>query len=108
MQCDRKFARSDELSRHRRVHTGEKNFACPKCEKRFIRSDHMAKHLSRHANTPRQRAQIKKTASAEMVALNTASASALADKPHVDVAEDSNMSWSAEALCMDLPTAVVD
>ena len=43
------FARSDELSRHRRTHTGEKNFVCPHCERRFIRSDHLAKHMKRHA-----------------------------------------------------------
>ncbi|KAL4235640.1 positive regulation of osteoclast differentiation [Mactra antiquata] len=101
--CDRRFARSDELSRHKRVHTGEKNFVCPKCDKRFIRSDHMAKHLSRHSNV--QRPKVKKVASADTV---VNSDTVLVDKPVVDVAEDSNMSWSAEALCMDLPTAVVD
>uniref|UniRef100_A0A8C2YC11 KLF transcription factor 13 n=1 Tax=Coturnix japonica TaxID=93934 RepID=A0A8C2YC11_COTJA len=48
--CDKKFARSDELSRHRSTHTGEKHFACPVCEKRFMRSDHLTKHARRHAN----------------------------------------------------------
>lgn len=46
--CERKFARSDELSRHRRTHTGEKKFACPKCDRRFMRSDHLTKHARRH------------------------------------------------------------
>lgn len=46
--CDRKFARSDELSRHRRTHTGEKKFVCPMCERRFMRSDHLTKHARRH------------------------------------------------------------
>lgn len=51
--CDKKFARSDELSRHRRTHTGEKKFVCNVCERRFMRSDHLTKHTRRHMNTKR-------------------------------------------------------
>ena len=46
--CERRFARSDELSRHRRAHTGDKKFACAVCGHRFIRSDHLVKHEIRH------------------------------------------------------------
>ena len=46
--CTRKFARSDELARHRRTHTGEKKFECPLCHRRFMRSDHLTKHARRH------------------------------------------------------------
>ena len=42
--------RSDELSRHKRVHTGIKKFVCRFCDKAFMRSDHLNKHESRHAN----------------------------------------------------------
>uniref|UniRef100_A0A4W5QK30 C2H2-type domain-containing protein n=1 Tax=Hucho hucho TaxID=62062 RepID=A0A4W5QK30_9TELE len=43
------FARSDELARHYRTHTGEKKFSCPLCDKRFMRSDHLMKHARRHS-----------------------------------------------------------
>uniref|UniRef100_A0A672L6S4 C2H2-type domain-containing protein n=1 Tax=Sinocyclocheilus grahami TaxID=75366 RepID=A0A672L6S4_SINGR len=46
--CEKKFARSDELARHLRTHTGEKRFLCPLCDKRFMRSDHLIKHARRH------------------------------------------------------------
>ncbi|CAL4069710.1 unnamed protein product, partial [Meganyctiphanes norvegica] len=46
--CSKCFARSDELARHTRTHTGEKNFICPVCQKRFMRSDHLSKHARRH------------------------------------------------------------
>lgn len=48
--CIKKFARSDELARHYRTHTGEKKFGCPLCEKRFMRSDHLMKHARRHSD----------------------------------------------------------
>ena len=46
--CDKIFARSDELSRHKRAHTGEKKFVCPTCSRPFVRSDHLLKHMKRH------------------------------------------------------------
>ncbi|XP_060583367.1 Krueppel-like factor 10 isoform X2 [Ruditapes philippinarum] len=120
--CDRKFARSDELSRHRRTHTGEKNFVCPLCEKRFIRSDHMSKHLSRHTSSPRPKSKGKKDVEQSMevvhekvveqsmeVVREKVVVEPLVEKDRaVDISEDSHMSWSAEALCMDLPQAVAD
>ncbi|KAG7509378.1 Krueppel-like factor 11 [Solea senegalensis] len=51
--CDKKFARSDELSRHRRTHTGEKKFVCGVCDRRFMRSDHLTKHARRHTTSKR-------------------------------------------------------
>ncbi|PWA30487.1 hypothetical protein CCH79_00015255 [Gambusia affinis] len=48
--CSKKFARSDELARHYRTHTGEKKFGCPLCDKRFMRSDHLMKHARRHSD----------------------------------------------------------
>lgn len=48
--CNKKFARTDELARHYRTHTGEKKFGCPLCDKRFMRSDHLMKHARRHSD----------------------------------------------------------
>ena len=59
-RCGRRFSRSDELSRHKRTHTGEKKFGCTVCARRFMRSDHLAKHVKRHAREagPRARAPL--------------------------------------------------
>lgn len=46
--CTWKFARSDELTRHFRKHTGIKPFQCPDCDRSFSRSDHLALHRKRH------------------------------------------------------------
>ena len=46
--CEWRFARSDELTRHHRKHTGVKPFKCSHCERSFSRSDHLALHMKRH------------------------------------------------------------
>ncbi|KAK6467235.1 Krueppel-like factor 15 [Huso huso] len=47
-----RFSRSDELSRHRRSHSGVKPYQCRMCEKRFARSDHLSKHTKVHRRPP--------------------------------------------------------
>ncbi|KAJ8306077.1 hypothetical protein KUTeg_016622 [Tegillarca granosa] len=46
--CGWKFARSDELTRHYRKHTGDRPFQCHLCERAFSRSDHLSLHMKRH------------------------------------------------------------
>ncbi|XP_068587811.1 early growth response protein 1-like [Cebidichthys violaceus] len=46
--CERRFSRSDELTRHVRVHTGQRPFHCRICMRSFSRSDHLTTHIRTH------------------------------------------------------------
>ena len=47
-QCDKICRYPAELERHKRVHTGEKPFACGICGKRFSRETSLANHMLIH------------------------------------------------------------
>merc|ERR1719215_2455045 len=47
-ECDRRFSRSDELTRHIRIHTGQTPFQCRICLRSFSRSDHLTTHIRTH------------------------------------------------------------
>ncbi|KAF7206871.1 early growth response protein 1-like [Nothobranchius furzeri] len=45
--CARRFSRSEESTRHVRVHTGQKPFLCRICTRSFTRSDHLTTHTGK-------------------------------------------------------------
>lgn len=50
-ECDRKFASSTGLKRHKFLHTGVRPYACPICSLNFTRSDYVTRHVNKaHRN----------------------------------------------------------
>lgn len=46
--CGKTFTRNEELTRHKRIHSGLRPFPCQQCGKRFGRKDHLKKHTRTH------------------------------------------------------------
>ncbi|GAB1288809.1 Krueppel-like factor 17 [Apodemus speciosus] len=46
--CPWKFFRSDELGRHKRIHTRYRPYKCNECSREFMRSDHLRQHKRTH------------------------------------------------------------
>lgn len=49
--CGKQFTRNEELTRHKRIHTGVRPHPCILCGKRFGRKDHLKKHVKTHQRT---------------------------------------------------------
>lgn len=56
--CGKAFKHRRSLSRHIKLHSGEKNFKCPYCTTAFARSDHLKAHIRTHNNTKPYRCSI--------------------------------------------------
>ena len=48
-ECPKKFTQSTDLTRLKRLHTGEKSFQCDLCPKKFTRSDQLTSHIRLHS-----------------------------------------------------------
>lgn len=46
--CGKTFTRNEELTRHKRIHSGIRPYACQTCGKKFGRRDHLKKHSKTH------------------------------------------------------------
>ncbi|OBS70573.1 hypothetical protein A6R68_00886, partial [Neotoma lepida] len=51
--CTWSFFRSDELGRHRRIHTRDRPHKCKECGRQFMRSDHLKQHQKTHQTQQR-------------------------------------------------------
>lgn len=49
--CDRYFTTSGHAARHAKIHSGEKNISCPECDKKFARKDNMDQHRKTHRHS---------------------------------------------------------
>ncbi|CAI1912861.1 hypothetical protein SEUBUCD646_0D02780 [Saccharomyces eubayanus] len=63
--CSTGFTTSGHLSRHNRIHTGEKNHICPHegCGQRFSRHDNCNQHYRTHANKKKRNWKRRETSS---------------------------------------------
>uniref|UniRef100_T1IW41 C2H2-type domain-containing protein n=1 Tax=Strigamia maritima TaxID=126957 RepID=T1IW41_STRMM len=53
--CGKSFARNEELTRHKRIHSGERPHQCEICLMRFGRKDHLTKHRKTHIKASERR-----------------------------------------------------
>ena len=51
IDCPKEFPSISKLERHRRVHTGERPFACPKCGGVFTQNSSLQTHLGKHRHS---------------------------------------------------------
>lgn len=50
--CGKSFTRNEELTRHKRIHSGLRPYPCDSCGKTFGRKDHLKKHARTHLPQP--------------------------------------------------------
>lgn len=51
--CGKMFGRNEEKTRHEKIHSGLRPYACDLCTKRFGRKDHLTQHMRTHNRSRR-------------------------------------------------------
>ena len=46
--CPRRFTRNSNLTRHKRIHSGQRRFTCHECSKGFMEKHHLTAHMRTH------------------------------------------------------------
>ena len=46
--CPRRFTRNSNLTRHKRIHSGQRRFTCVECSKGFMEKHHLTAHMRTH------------------------------------------------------------
>ena len=46
--CPRRFTRNSNLTRHKRIHSGQRRFTCLECNKGFMEKHHLTAHMRTH------------------------------------------------------------